>query len=149
MASNKQVARNSLWNDFFDDDWFIAPFRFPSNLSQQVQQWTPKCDIAENKDSFSVHAELPGIKKEDIQIHFDQESHVLSIKGESKSEKKEDHQKYHKIERKYGKFERSFSLPDNADGDKIAATMQDGLLNISIPKFVKEEKKQTKKIEII
>ena len=144
--ADKQVAKqHSLWDDLFNDSWFYRPL--PVAFRQEVSQWSPRCDIAENKDSYSVHAELPGVKKDDIQMHFDSASHVLSIKGESKSEKRDDHEKYHRTERRYGSFERNFTLPNNVDGDNIVANMADGVLNVTIPKVVKEEKKK-KQIDI-
>ena len=152
MADKRLVS--NLFNNFFDDNddfWFpgfVNGSKAMKRMEKQIEKWQPCCDIAENKDSFTVHAELPGIKKEDITINFDHDTHVLSIKGETKTEKKVDHEKFHKVERRTGSFERQFVLPQNADGDKIAASMKDGVLEISIQKLAVEEKPKVKSIQI-
>lgn len=147
---SKQIAqqqKQQFWPDFFDDDWFFRPFNVPSfrSLTRDIEQWTPRCDISETKDSFVVHAELPGLKKEEVQVHYDNENRLLSIKGENKSEKKEENEKYYRVERKYGKFERHFTLPKNANGETIGANMHDGVLELTIPKLSEEQSKKTVK----
>jgi len=151
MANNKRLVNFMNFFDDDDDGWFTGfarPSKALKRMEKQMEKWQPRCDIAENKDSFTVHAELPGIKKEDIQVHFDHDSHVLSIKGETKSETKVDHEKYHKVERRAGSFERQFVLPQNADGDKVVATLKEGVLEISIPKLAIEEKPKVKSIQV-
>lgn len=105
--------------------------------------FVPGIDISETDDQFLISAELPGMDKEDIEISL--ENRQLSISGERKFEKKEDGKKFHRVETRYGSFNRSFQLPDNVDEESIEATYENGLLNISIDKA---EDKVKKKIEI-
>ena len=99
--------------------------------------WAPAVDIHETDDGFVVTADLPGIKKEDIEI--DLKDSTLTIKGEKKFKEKAPKENYIRIERSYGKFIRSFSLPNNIDSEKIKATFKNGTLELGIPK--KEETK--------
>jgi len=94
--------------------------------------WTPAVDIVEDKEGLKLHAELPGLKREDVKINI--RDGVLTLQGERKfqDEKKDDN--YYRIERSYGMFARSFTLPKTVDLDKIRATMKDGVLELSIPK---------------
>ncbi|MBL7685066.1 MAG: Hsp20/alpha crystallin family protein [Deltaproteobacteria bacterium] len=94
--------------------------------------WVPSVDIFEDQESVKLHAELPGLKREDVKIQVKQ--NVLTLRGERKfeSEKKKDN--YHRIERRYGLFTRSFTLPNSVDESKIKASMKDGILEILIPK---------------
>ncbi|HAF07197.1 TPA: heat-shock protein [candidate division WOR-3] len=105
--------------------------------------WTPSMDISETDKEFFVTVELPGLKKEDITLSID--NNVLTIEGERKSEKEEKGKTFHRIERSYGKFYRSVTLPKKVDEDNIKASFKDGLLNITIPKV---EKEKVKNIEI-
>lgn len=109
-----------------------------------LANWSPKVDISENDKALNVHAELPGIKKEDIKLEV--HNNTLTISGERKHEKKEDTEKYHRFERSYGKFSRSFSLPQGVDPATVQATYADGVLNVSIPKPVQAA--APKKIDI-
>jgi HSP20 family protein len=97
----------------------------------------PLVDVKETKDDFVVTAELPGVAKDDVKIHISDD--VLTIKGEKKEEKKEKDHNYHRIERSYGKFQRSFTLPVPVQNDKVKAAYKDGILTITLPK--KEEVK--------
>lgn len=94
--------------------------------------WAPSVDVYETKDSYIVNADLPGIKKEDIEINL--KDNTLTVKGEKKYEAKSDKDNYVRVERKYGKFVRRFSLSDNVDTARIKATYKDGVLEIKIPK---------------
>lgn len=95
-------------------------------------QWTPSVDIIEDEKEFLVKAELPEIKKEDVKVSV--ENGMLQISGERNLEKEEKGKKYHRIEREYGSFARSFTLPDGADSSKITADFKDGVLQIHIGK---------------
>ncbi len=97
----------------------------------------PMVDIKETKDEFIVNAELPGVSKQDFKINFTDDS--LTIEGEKKEEEKDEKNTYHRVERSYGKFYRSFSFPGKVAGDKIKASYKDGILSVSLPK--KEEMK--------
>lgn len=105
--------------------------------------WSPQVDIAETQKDFTIKAEVPGIKKEDIKIAID--NGVLSIRGERKQEKEEKDKKFHRIERSYGSFIRSFTLPENVDETKIEAEFKDGMLKLQIPKT---EESKPKSIEV-
>jgi len=107
--------------------------------------FTPSVNTREGEDGYYVELDLPGIKKEDINI--DVNDNVVTISGERKTKKEVEEDDYYKIESNYGKFERSFALPDNVDTDNIHAQSQDGVLEVVIPKLKKVEKKP-KKIEI-
>ena len=105
----------------------------PSNQNLQMR----------NVATVMVTAELPGVNKEDIKVSV--HDNVLSITGERKYEKEEKGKKYHRVERAYGSFMRSFTLPEDADGTKVTAEYKDGLLNVRVPK---SEKAKPKTIEV-
>jgi HSP20 family protein len=109
----------------------------------ETSTWSPLVDIKEEKDCFLVIADVPGVKKEDIDISL--ENHVLTLKGERQFEKTEQHQGYTRRERTQGQFYRRFSLPQTADDAKITARYTHGVLEIRIPK---REAATEKKIEI-
>ena len=104
--------------------------------------WIPSVDIVETEKEYLVKAELPEVKKEDVNLTV--ENGVLTVQGERKQEKEENGKKFHRVERSYGFFERSFSLPDNADETNISAEFKEGVLNIHL---AKSEKAKPKKIE--
>ena len=101
-----------------------------------VTEWSPSVDISEDDKEFLVKAELPDVKREDIKVNV--ENGVLTITGERKFEKEEKGKKYHRIERSYGSFTRSFTrsftLPEAVKADKVAAEFKDGLLHVRLPK---------------
>ncbi len=108
-----------------------------------MADWAPLVDISEDDKEFLVKAELPGLKKEEVKVTV--EEGVMTISGERKVEKEEKTKKYHRVERSYGKFERSFTLPDKADGTKVNAEFKDGVLQVHLPKT---EKPATKAVEV-
>ncbi|TPE44778.1 Hsp20/alpha crystallin family protein [Pontibacter mangrovi] len=108
--------------------------------SKNISGFTPHVDACETERGFEIEAALPGVKKEDISIDF-QEGR-LTITGERKLEKKEENRRYHMLETQYGSFSRTFYLPDNVNPDKITAEFKDGILLVSIPK---DEKKVMKR----
>ena len=105
--------------------------------------WSPRVDIAETDNEFIIKAEIPEIKKEDVKVTVD--NGVLTISGERKQEKEEKNKKFHRVERYYGSFSRSFTLPNNVDETKIEASFKDGMLNLQIPKA---EEAKPKAIEV-
>jgi len=114
---------------------YARALSIPRRGSQEVMEpgdWAPRVDIVETGKEFLITAEIPDVKKEDVKISV--ENGVLTIRGERKQEKEEKDKKFHRIERFYGAFTRSFSLPDNVDESKIEATFNDGILNLQIPK---------------
>lgn len=116
---------NSLLENFFNPQREDASFI-------ETSTWSPLVDIKEEKDRFVVLADIPGVKKEDIDISLEQ--HVLTLKGERHFEKSEERNGYTRRERTQGQFYRRFSLPQTADDSKITARYMHGVLEISIPK---------------
>lgn len=94
--------------------------------------WLPAVDIAETENGLTFYAELPGMNKEDVDVTL--ENNVLTLRGERKFERDAKEENYHRIERSYGSFSRSFSLPSNVKSEACQATFKDGVLRIDIPK---------------
>jgi len=94
--------------------------------------WSPALDIEETKDNIVVRAEIPGMKKEDIKVSLDGD--VLIISGERKHDAEEKGRTLHRVERAFGRFVRSFTLPYNVKADKVAAAYKDGVLELTLPK---------------
>ncbi|MFO1290523.1 MAG: Hsp20/alpha crystallin family protein [Nitrosomonas sp.] len=111
--------------------------------SSATAEWAPAVDIKEESDRFVLHADLPGVKPEEIDVSM--ENGVLTIRGEKKTEAKTEKEGYKRIERTYGSFYRRFSLPDTANPDAISAVSKHGVLEITIPK---RESVQPKKISV-
>jgi len=103
-------------------------------------EWAPSVDIIEDDKEFLVKAELPEVKKEDV--HVTVENGILSIQGERKLENEQQTKRFHRSERAYGSFMRSFSLPEGADSTKLRAEFKDGLLQVHMPKSDKAKAKQ-------
>ncbi len=108
----------------------LAPGR--GGEAMTLSDWSPSVDIGENEKEFVVKAELPDVKKEDIKVNV--MDGTLTISGERRVEKEESDTKYHRVERAYGRFERSFGLPDEADAEKITSEYKDGILTVHLPK---------------
>lgn len=105
--------------------------------------WVPDVDIIESDREYLIKAELPEVKREEVKVFV--EKGVLTIQGERKQEKEEKGKKFHRIERSYGAFERSFTLPDDADEGKVSAEFKDGVLSVHL---TKSEKAMPKPIEV-
>jgi HSP20 family protein len=105
--------------------------------------WAPSVDIAETDDHLTFYAELPGVNKEDVNVTL--ENNVLTIRGERKFEQDVKEESYHRIERSYGSFARSFNLPNNVKPDACNAQFRDGVLKVEIPK---SEEAKPRKIEV-
>ena len=99
---------------------------------QSESPWTPAVDVAENENSLILKADLPGVEQNDIAINL--ENGTLTLKGERKFEKTEDKEGYHRIERGYGAFARSFTLPDSVDAEHVKADFKNGVLTVTLPK---------------
>ncbi len=108
-----------------------------------VADWAPLVDVTEDDKEYVIKAELPEIKKDDVKVTV--VDGVLSISGERKFEKEEKDKKYHRVERSYGSFVRSFAFPDDADPARVNAEFKDGVLLVHL---VKSEKSQPKTIEV-
>ncbi len=111
----------------------------------KMVDWAPSVDITEDDKEYLIKAEAPGVKREDLKVTV--QNGVLSISGERKSEKEEKGKKFHKIERSYGSFARSFSLPEDAEDEKLSAQFKDGVLTVHLPKSA-QAKAKSKEIKI-
>ncbi len=128
------------WEPFRDiDDMFDRVLadtmrRWPrtSNDERRVYDWAPAADVSETDGEYLIKAELPEVRKDDLNITV--QEGVLTLAGERKEEKREDNEKLHRIERFHGTFSRRFTLPDDADEQGIKAESKDGVLVIHIPK---------------
>ena len=122
--------------------------RTPARLAEgkeesiTVAEWAPLVDITEDDKEYIIKTELPEVKKEDVKVAV--ENGLLTIVGERKFEK-EENKKYHRVERAYGRFVRSFIVPDAVDADKVSAEFKDGVLKVHLPK---SEKTKPKQIEV-
>jgi len=141
------LVRWDPWREIEDMfDRYTRAVGWPRIGSQDVVatgDWTPRVDIAETDKEFLIKVEIPEVKKEDVKVTVD--NRVLTIRGERKQEKEEKGKKFHRIERYYGSFSRSFTLPDNVDETKIKASFKDGMLTLHIQKT---EERKPKAIEI-
>ena len=105
-----------------------------------LAEWAPLADVIEDDKEYLIKAELPEVKKEDVKVTV--ENGVLTLSGERKFEKEEKNKKYHRMERAYGSFMRSFTLPDDADPEKVKAEFKDGILTVHLAKSEKAKRKQ-------
>lgn len=111
--------------------------------SINVAEWAPAVDVSETDNDYTIKAEIPEVKKEDVKVTL--QDGQLTIQGERKQEKEEKGKRYHRIERSYGSFLRSFDLPVNVDEAKAKADFKDGVLTLTLPK---SEKAKPKSIEV-
>lgn len=114
--------------------------RFPARAGSDSElltmaDWTPSVDISETDTAYLIKGEIPGVKKEDVKITI--EDGMITMRGERKQEKEEKDKKFHRIERSYGSFVRSFRLPDDADETAVKAEFKDGMINVTLPKSEK------------
>ncbi len=122
-------------------DTFL-PTRFEAEYPAATT-WVPRVDIAETDNEVVVTTELPGVDRKDVKLSI--EDNVLTISGEKKQEKETKDKNYHCVERRYGAFRRSFTLPARIQADKVKASFKDGILTINLPKV---EEAKTKEIPI-
>ena len=120
-----QHEMNRMFNEFFGGGNGEA-------AGTGMGSWTPAVDIHETDDGFVIKAELPGISKDDVSIDVHQ--NTLTLRGQRKHEAEVKNERYHRVERAYGSFERSFVLPTVVDQDKAQATYKDGVLELHLPK---------------
>ena len=132
-------TRDSIFDDLFNE-LYSLPTSF---LSKSGMDLSPRIDISETDNEYKIEAELPGINQKEIDVKID--NNILTIKGKKEDVKEEKEKNYHLRERYYGAFQRSISLPNNIEPEKIKARFENGVLNISIPK---SDKRTPKKIEI-
>ncbi len=130
--SNFETGFDRLMNDVFS-----SFNRIPNAFDEA---WSPRVDIAETENEYSVAIELPGIEKKNLSINV--KDSILTIKGEKKAEEKQEGVNYLRMERSYGEFERQFKLSKNIITDKIAAEYKNGVLNITLPKAEEAKPKE-------
>ncbi len=136
----------AMWRPFEDMERFMDEFmrgwpmwqRMPTEMT-----WVPNIEMLDKQDSIIVRAELPGMRREDINISVT--GNILTISGERKTDSSVKSEDYYRSELSYGKFSRSITLPTTVDAEKINATFENGVLEITLPK---SEKAKPKKIEI-
>lgn len=104
-----------------------------------VADWMPSVDISETDAAYLIKAEIPDVKKEDVKVTI--QDGMLTIQGERKLDKEEKGKKFHRIERSYGSFVRSFQVPDDADETAVKAEFKDGMINVTLPKSAKAKAK--------
>jgi len=121
----------------------FSPIFGEQDLSTRT--WAPPVDIYETGDNLTLKAELPGIDPKDVEVRV--EDNTLYLKGERKMEKEVKEQNYHRVERSYGAFTRTFSLPTSVDADKVSAEYKEGVLTLTMPKK-EEAKPKTIKINV-
>jgi HSP20 family protein len=117
-----QNEMNRLFNSAFDAPSGDGPLR----------RWMPAMDLVETEDHFVLRADLPGLSEEDVKIEL--EDSVLSVSGERKSEHQERKEGYHRVERAFGSFSRTLTLPEGVDAEAITASFDKGVLEVRIPK---------------
>lgn len=137
--------RLTTWDPFSEMEAVLNRYRpqVTSKASTEAMKqadWYPIVDVSESEEGFHLHAELPGVKKEDMAISVHENVLTLSGKRESKHEASKN--KVHRVERSYGSFVRSFTLPDNVDTESVKAGFDEGVLNIDIPKSSGEKPKR-------
>ncbi len=132
---NIQREINRMFNNFFRNE--------PEEDSLATAAWNPALDIAEHDDAIVVKIELPGVAKDDVKIVL--QDNILTVRGEKKQEKESKGANYHRVERSYGVFQRSFTLPSTVNGAKVDAAFKDGVLTITVPK---SEEAKRKEIEV-
>ena len=125
----------SIFNDFFDNEWIVKP-----NFS------TPAINVIENEKDYKVEVAAPGMNKEDFNIHLNENQElVITVEKNTQNEQKEE-KKYMRREFSYTKFQQAFQLPDNVDKEKIGAKVENGVLEITLPKLAPEDKARINRI---
>jgi HSP20 family protein len=122
-----------------------SPVHAPEGQEEQiaVPEWAPLVDISEDDKEYRIKAELPDVKREDVKVTA--EAGTLTIMGERKFEKEEKGRRYHRVERAYGSFGRSFSLPNDVNPAKVTAEFKDGVLTVHL---MKDEKAKPQQVEV-
>lgn len=116
-----------------------ARLALAENRASSRSEWAPSVDISETAGEYLIRAELPAVKKEDLQITFD--DGMLTVRGERRHNVDDKSEKFHRVESFYGKFSRSFTLPESVDSAAIKADSMDGVVTIHVPKTKTEAKK--------
>jgi len=130
---NMQREINRMFDSFFREG-------IKEDSSLMSTGWSPAVDLTEADDSFVVKVELPGVNKNDVKVSI--QDNILTIHGEKKQEKESKTSNYHRVERCYGSFRRSFALPSSVKGDSIDASHKDGVLTVILPKVEEAKRKE-------
>ncbi len=126
------LVRWSPWRELEEMQRTLSRLLGEAAPATEEGVWLPAVDIRETDDALIVEAELPGIERKDVKV--DIKDGVLTISGERKYEKETEEENIHRMERVYGRFSRSFSLPNNVDVDKVEAKLKNGVLTVRLPK---------------
>lgn len=129
------------WQKSFGNLFDVSMEELPERISREAV-WSPSVDVSEDKENIEIKADVPGVSQADIDISI--AGNVLTIKGERKHEEKKSEKDFHRVERFYGSFTRSMTLPEYADTSKIRAEYKNGVLDIIIPKTENAKPKQIK-----
>ena len=129
-----------LFGDFAGRGWPTPGW--PTEEGLTAGMWNPPVDVYETKDSIVLKADLPDVKKEEVDISV--EGNILTLRGERKREKEVKEKDFYRMERSYGAFSRSFTLPGSVDADKIEADFAGGVLKVTLPKREESKPKQIK-----
>jgi HSP20 family protein len=144
----------TTWRPFQDTDDVFGRYmrlfnsRLPELLDKDgnhVAEWSPSADISETKKEYLIKTDLPDVEKSDIQVSVN--DGMLTIDGERKNRKEEEDETYHRVESFYGKFSRTFTLPDNVDEAKIGADCKNGVLRVHLPK-TKESPRRSVEVKV-
>jgi HSP20 family protein len=133
--SSIQSEMNRLFNTFFDTP--------TAGNGQGARRWIPAMDLVETDDSFVLKADLPGLAEDDVNIEV--EENVLTVSGERKAEHEEKREGFVRVERSYGSFRRSLTLPEGVDPEAVSASFEKGVLEVRIPK---PEQRKPRKVAI-
>ncbi|ORY14719.1 HSP20-like chaperone [Neocallimastix californiae] len=168
--NNNSLFRDSFFDDPFENDFFNHPLiSFPSiypyyhrdpfnDLHNQISNkvfnsdvfksvdFSPKINLSEDENNYYIHADLPGMNKDQVKMELSDDNHNNNTNSENCNQGNT--KKYSKIECRYGKFSRSFILPENADINKIQARLENGVLEVHLPKLEATKKEQRKTIQI-
>ncbi len=132
--SSLQTEMNRLFNAAFDA---------PSGGNNVARRWTPAMDLLETDDAFVIRADLPGLSESDVSVEL--EDNVLTVSGERKIEHEDKREGFYRVERAYGSFSRSLTLPKGVDPEAVNATFDRGVLEVRVPK---PEQRKPRKIDI-
>jgi HSP20 family protein len=133
-----QSEMNRLFNTFFD-----SPNAGGNGAQSPLRRWIPAMDVVETEDHFVLRADLPGLSEDDVNIELD--DNVLTISGQRKSEHEQRNEGYYRVERAFGSFSRSLTLPEGVDAEGIEASFDNGVLEVRIPK---PEQQKPRKVQI-
>src|SRR5262249_16011789 len=137
--TNREVTRSNAgeyhWDPFRMMDTLLRwdPFRYDTGLSYRSSgEFTPRFDVKEAKEAYVIKADLPGVNQDGVEVSVN--GSLLTVSGNGEDEHRTEGEQYFTLERSYGSFSRSFSLPDTADAQNVCADLKDGVLVINVPK---------------